>query len=269
MIKKYLKDPLLHFLVLGGLVFALYGYLNGGFDEEKITISKAQIDQLVYRWQKKNFRQPTLKEKEQIVETAIYQKIMSREAIRMGLEKDDQVIKRRLVQKMEFVSSDLSQLAKPTTKELERYLQKNASDYQEPTKVSFLSTYLNPANGNVTKRLNQIKNIVNKSNYVELSDSFLLPLKYDLVTYQELSRRFGKKFSQKLATLKEGSWSEPIKSGYGLHLVYISKKIEGALPPIDGIKQILTNRYMQKQREKGNIEFYKMLKKNYIIEIGE
>ena len=269
MIKRVLKDPLLHFLVLGGLVFVLYGYVNGGFDSQKISISKAEVEQLSYRFEKKNFRKPTSKEIDEMVESAVYKEVMSREAIKIGLEKNDHIIKRRLVQKMEFVSSDLSRLTKPTKEELQKYLQQNASTYQKPTKISFISIYLDPSKANIQSREESVKKQLKTVDYKKLSEPFMLPIKYNNVTYKELSRKFGKSFSQKVATLKIDTWSEPIKSGYGLHFVYIAKKLEGELPTVDSIKNILTNKYMQHKQEESNQAFYKMLRDNYTIEVAK
>jgi parvulin-like peptidyl-prolyl isomerase len=269
MIKRVLKDPLLHFLVLGGLVFVLYGYINGGFDSQKITISKVEVDQLTYRFQKKNFRKPTPKELEKMVESAVYIEVMSREATKIGLDKNDHIIKRRLVQKMEFVSSDLSRLSKPTKEELQKYLEQNSATYQKPTEISFISIYIDPSKGNAKSRAESITHQLKDIDYTKLSDHFMLPLKYDNITYKELSRKFGKSFSQKISTLTTNTWSEPIESGYGLHLVYISKKVDGELPTVDSIKNILTNKYMEDNQEKSNQNFYKMLRDNYTVEVAK
>ena len=94
MIKKYLQEPLLHFLVLGGLIFLFYAYVNDGFTEEnkKIVISQAKQDQLTYIWQKKHMRKPTKIELQELMEGEIYAQIMSREAVKLGLDKEDGII---------------------------------------------------------------------------------------------------------------------------------------------------------------------------------
>ena len=267
MIAKYLKEPLLHFLVLGGLIFALYGYINGGFEEQKIVISKAQINQLIYRWQKKHLAKPSKEEIDKMVENAIYKEVMSREAIKIGLDINDHIIKRRLVQKMEFVSSDLSLLAKPTTKELKTYLQKHSERFRLPPKIDFISIYLNPSLVDIYKKIKVVKDSLNIKNYQELSDPFMLDSNYKNATYQDISRKFGKEFASKVFKLEPLKWSNPIKSGYGIHFVYITKKTIGKMPKLDSIKEILTNQYMGELREKNNRTFYQNLRKEYKIEI--
>jgi hypothetical protein len=108
-VKKWLREPLLHFLLIGAALFLLYGYQNDGYVDQgnRIVISKSDINRLVMLWEKKWQRSPTRVELEGLIEQQIQEEVLYREALAMGLDLNDGVVRRRLAQKVEFISYDL------------------------------------------------------------------------------------------------------------------------------------------------------------------
>ena len=118
-----LREPLLHFLLIGALLFLLYGFQNENtVDNNRIVISEADIDRLISLWKKKRLRLPTQLELQGLIEQQVHQEVMYREALAMGLDKDDAIVRKRLAQKVEFISSDIAALVEPGDKELTDYL---------------------------------------------------------------------------------------------------------------------------------------------------
>ena len=240
MIKKYLQEPLLHFLVLGGLIFLFYAYVNDGFTEEdkKIVISQAKIDQLTYIWQKKHMQKPTKKELQQLLESEVYAEIMSREAVKLGLDKEDGIIRRRLVQKMTFVSSNLSALVKPTDTQLKKYLHTHQEKFMSPMRISFV-----------------------------LQNNVMLNKENQSMSQWEVSRMYGKTFASKVFTLPVGVWSRDVMSAYGKVDVYVKEVITASALPYEKIKPKLKASWQREEKEMLDKKFYETLKNDYSIEI--
>ncbi len=277
MLKKYLHEPLLHFLLIGTLFFAFYYWNDNDIPpgNNTIVLTQVEITQLTNRWEKKHLRPPSAKEKQEFIDKAIYTKVMYTEALKMGLDKNDLIIRRRLTQKMEFVSSDMAQLVEPSDEELLAYLQEHATQFMDSPKISFLQIYIDPNKhrGTLEKDLDEMLKLLRhedlNSTFEKFVDAFILPLKNTHLSKEEVARDFGKIFSKTLFTLEENSWHKAIKSGYGLHFVFIENKEEGKLPDLEKVRTILHNEWMTQQREKTNKLFYENLKKSYTIKIEE
>jgi len=241
-IKKYLQEPLLHFLVLGGLIFLFYAYVNDGFtqEEKKIIISQAKIDQLTYIWQKKHMRSPTKEERQEMIDGEIYAEVMSREAMKLGLDKEDGIIRRRLVQKMSFVSANLSALLEPSDAELKKYLEVHQEEFMSERQISFI-----------------LKNrVILEKTHTNMSD-------------WEVSRSYGRAFTEKLFTLPVGVWSKDIDTAYGKVEVLVSDKKQAKTPPYATLKSRLKSAWQKEAQKKLEKNFYETLKKEYRITVGE
>jgi hypothetical protein len=241
-IKKYLQEPLLHFLVLGGLIFLFYAYVNDGFTEEekKIVIPQAKIEQLTYIWQKKHMRKPTKEERQEMLEGEIYAEVMSREAVKLGLDKEDGIIRRRLVQKMTFVSANLSALLEPSEVELKAYLKAHQEAFMSERQISFI-----------------------------LKNRVILEKSHSNMSEWEVSRSYGRAFAEKLFTLPVGVWSRDISMAYGKVDVLVSDKKEAKSLPFSVLKSRLKSAWQKEEQKKLEKSFYERVKKEYDITVGE
>ena len=231
--RTLLREPLLHFLLIGAALFLFYNLQNEGrIDNERIVISKAQINHLVTLWEKKRQRPPTQIELEGMIQQQIREEVMVREALAMGLEKNDSIIRRRLAQKIEFITSDLAALAEPSEADLSNYLSTHSDEFTLPARLDFVQVYINPekheANTQeyINNLLNELSQAGENSDITTLGDSLMLEQQHEQVTEHDVTRLFGKEFASKLFTLPIGNWQGPIQSGYGMHLVYIGNKTE-------------------------------------------
>jgi len=232
--KRILREPLLHFLLLGTVIFAVYGLVSkrGSDDPAKIVISAGQVAAMAEGFARTWRRPPTREEIEGLIRDRVQEEVYCREAIALGLDKDDTVIRRRLRQKMEFVSDDIAALAEPTDEELSTYLKAHAETFGVQRQFTFSQVYLNPErHGENLARdtgqlLAQLQQAGDRADVSELGDSFLLEHKFQSLPASEVVKQFGEKFAAKLGELSPGQWHGPVESGYGVHLVWITERTE-------------------------------------------
>ena len=269
-----LREPLLHFLLIGGLLFAAYNLQNEGLVENnRIVISEAEIDRLITLWEKKRQRLPTQGELQGLIEQQVREEVMYREAIAMGLDQNDSIVRRRLAQKVEFISADLAALAEPTETELTDYLAAHSNTFELPARIDFVQVYidLNKHGDNVqdyaNNLLNELRQTDSESDIETIGDPLMLAQQYEQQTKHDISRLFGKDFAINLFTLPIGSWQGPVSSGYGPHLVRIDNKTEARLPKLETVRDKVRDEWHAQQRRIMDEAFYKALRQRYEIVI--
>lgn len=277
-LKRLLREPLLHFLLIGGILFVAYNLQNEGLVENnRIVISEAEIDRLITLWEKKRQRLPTQDELQGLIEQQVREEVMVREAIAMGLDQNDSVVRRRLAQKVEFISADLAALAEPGETELADYLAAYGKKFELPARIDFVQVYIDP-NKHGDNVQDYAKSLLNKLrqadsdlnidiNIEAVGDSLMLDQHYEQLTEHDTSRLFGKDFATNLFALPIGSWQEPVTSGYGLHLVRIDNKTEARLPELETVRNKVRDEWFAQQRRIMDEAFYKALRQRYDIVI--
>ncbi len=146
--RRLLREPLVHFLLIGAVLFGLYSLTQSGrpgtAPSKEIRLSLDEIAQLTVLHQSQWRRPPTPQELERMVENKVQQEILYREALAMGLDKDDEIVKRRMAQKMQFLAEDVSAAREPTTAELRSWFEKNSAKFAQPPRLSFRHLYFSP-----------------------------------------------------------------------------------------------------------------------------
>ncbi len=272
--KKLLSEPLLHFLLIGGLLFFIYDLKQEEIianDNNSIVITEANIDQLINQWQRRWQRLPSQQELQGLVKAQIHEEVLYREALAMGLDKDDVVVRQRMARKIEFISNDLASLVDPTDTQLQSYLNAHEEMFTLPGQISFSHIYFN-----TDKRGEQVQADAGKlladlslsTTAIDISsqgDSFMGGQTYDSLKDFEVSRLFGDTFSKHLFELASGKWVGPVESGYGLHLVRIDSRTEPRVPSLTKVRDKVQNEWLAEQRKKANKSFYAELHKRYKI----
>ena len=263
------QQPLLHFLIIGGLIF-LFHSMFGNIEtpeSRRIIISLPQVERMAGLWHKTWGRPPTDSELHHLVRDHIKEEIYYREAIKLGLDINDTVIRRRLRQKMEFMVAP-EFLNPPTDEELSNYLAEHADEFRISPKYSLKQIYFKAEQyGKAVETLH----ILNQSNAViknnEFGSSISLPSNLKLADKREISRIFGKQFYTALEEPSIGRWSGPIKSGFGLHLVYISNKDNAYLPSLADVRQAVINKWESEQRNSAETLIFEEYLNKYDIQI--
>jgi hypothetical protein len=272
--KKIIHEPLVHFLLLGVFVFAGFKLFAKTESNQpgKIVVTQGQVQSLVAGFTRTWQRPPTTEELDGLIQEYIREEVCTREAMALGLDKDDTVIRRRLRQKVEFISESVAAQARPTDPQLQTYLEQHADKFRSEDELSFKQVYLNPerhganAARDASSLLARLKQRA-EADISQLGDSFLLGQNFQSVRTSEISKQFGEQFVSKLRELPVGSWEGPIESGYGLHLVQVTARNAGQTPSFKDVRESVQREWSNAQREEINEKFYQELLKRYTVTI--
>ena len=277
MFKKWLREPLLHFLLIGAALFLLYGLQDDDTvnDSNSIVISETDIDRLITLWEKKWQRLPTQQELDGMIESQIREEVLYREALAMGLDQGDTIVRRRLAQKVEFISADIATQVEPSEADLQSYLKAHPDKFGVPARISFQQIYFNAdkrgenAQQDAKQLLDTLTQPGSAIDITAAGDSFMFGQKHEDLTRHGVSRLFGKQFTDELFELQVDSWNGPVISGYGLHLVWLDAKSEAEPSALDDVRERVRNEWMSEQRKKMDAAFYAELRKRYEITVEQ
>lgn len=260
-------------------MFLLYSKVNPveeveAFDPNRIEITDDTLAVLRDEWVARWNRPPTDQEFKGLVDAYVKEEILFREATKLGLEKGDTIIRRRLAQKMEFLTSDIADLEEITDEKLTAYYQEHADDYRVEAEVGFRHLFFSSeqrenAQADATALLALLKNgSLSFDQAVEQSDRTLLSPEFSPTAVSIIGRQFGESFANEISEGEAGSWMGPVKSGYGLHLVRIDERIDSGLPELDSIRDRVLGDYRYHQRNKLNEQMLAELLETYEVVIG-
>ena len=266
--KKILQEPLLHFLFLGMLLFASNAWRESGMpkedDSRSVRISENDVRWLKETWLRQWQREPTEPELRGMVTDYLQESLLAQEALEMGLEKNDTIIRRRLAQKLEFLVQDTAQLAEPGEDELLRFYEERRTEYQIPARVSFAQLYFTSEDA-ARKALAQLAT----RNPDELGEWSLLARDHVRADWQTLAAQFGKEFAAAVFGLGAGSWQGPLASAYGFHLVCIDALEEARSSSLAEVHGQVLEDYHREQRARAKELFYATLLKKYDVVADE
>lgn len=254
---RLLREPLLHFLFVGAALFGGFHYLNptpeGGADTKRIVLTKDDVRQLAISWLAQGRSAPTIEQVQGLVDQKVSQEILFREAVNLGLDRDDEVVKRRLAQKMDFLAADVAALQEPTSEQLETWFSRNAASFTLPGHASFRHLYFSSdRHGRVTRdaALAALAIVGGKSPddiVGAVGDPFMFKAHYGDATPEQTAKEFGPDFSRALFQLTPGTWHGPIQSGYGWHLVWIDAIDPGRIPTFSEVEPNVKARWIDEQ----------------------
>jgi len=273
--KRLLHEPLLHFLLIGAALFVIFGLAGKRIDGApgKIVVTQGQIASLASGFTRTWLRPPTPDELEGLIQDRVREEVYCREAMALGLDKDDTIIRRRLRQKLEFISDDLVAQVEPTDAELNAYLQAHPDSFRVEPRYTFSQVYLSPEKhgtdlGRDAERLlATLTRAGSGADVSRLGDPFLLEHTFDAVPEGEVAKQFGDKFAASLDTLTPGRWQGPVESGYGLHLVFVGSRTEGGTPPLEQVRDAVHREWANARRLEANEAFYQGLRKKYSVTV--
>jgi len=276
---KLLREPLFHFLVIGAAIFVLYGYMgqeDAAEQERAITTTAGEIGWLTDTWQKRWNRPPTPEEREGLIKQYLRERILYREAVAMGLDRDDTFIRRRLAQKLEFLIRDLISPKPPAKEELQLYFEAHMDRYQPPDLITMTHVFFDPdKRGDQT--LKDAENI--KSGLAALKqppqdakafgDPFMLQSYYPERSQAELAKLFGSGFARPMFALAPRKWHGPLLSGYGTHLVYVHDRQESEPPAFAEVEAQVRQDWENDKRKQLNEQYLARLMDRYNVTIED
>jgi parvulin-like peptidyl-prolyl isomerase len=274
--KRFLREPLVHFLLIGAGLFGLYSFTQDGrttaAPSKEIRLSLDEITQLVLLFRAQWRRPPTPQELDRMVENKVQQEILYREALAMGLDKDDEIVKRRMAQKMQFLAEDVAAAREPTSAELKVWFEKNGARFAQPPRLSFRHLYFSPdrrgtrAQEDAGKTLAKLAGQpVDAKVAASPADPFMFQEYYRDRAPEYLGREFGPQFALTVAKLPSGSWQGPIESGFGWHLVFVDTVIPGRVPAFEEVESEVKTAWLAEQKAQAWEKAYKEMRAKYTV----
>ena len=271
--RRLLREPLLHFLVGGALLFMLYGIVvdEPEFAPDRIVIDEKRVANLAATFQRTWLRPPTRGELDGLVRDFVDEEILYREGLALGLDRDDLVIRRRLRQKMEFLHADLAEQEKPAEAELAAFLSANRERFQEPARLSFRHVFVSPDAGSPAAR-HRANELLRKlraggSEALVEGDPTLLPRTMMKASESDVASVFGAGFAGDVLALAGDDWTGPVASSYGLHLVRVDERVPARMPELEQIRRQVEREYETAQRAEANQRFLQEMRERYEVEI--
>jgi hypothetical protein len=275
---KLLREPLFHFVALGAVLYGIYAVTSDRIaaDESRtIRITASDIELLTATFSRQWQRPPTEGELRNLIDSRVREEVLYREALAAGLDNNDVVVRRRMVQKMDFLSQDLALLTDPTDQELQTFFQEHKEEYRIPPRLSFSHVYFNsdrrgPVVEDDARRV--LAEITTRTpspqRAPERGDRFMLGHEFINRSTAEIEREFGSRFAEALFEMEPG-WHGPIVSGYGLHLVFIDDRVEGRIPDYTEVRDRLVMDFNRMRSERAKNALFEGLLEKYDIEIDD
>jgi parvulin-like peptidyl-prolyl isomerase len=276
-VEKFFREPLVHFLLIGAGLFLLFGWRGGpaslpagqsGPQSAKIVVPQSDIDQMVATFTRTWQRPPTEGEAKGLVEDFVRNEIYYREALAIGLDRDDSVIRRRMRQKMEFIFEDIAAQTEPTDEDLLAYMKKHPDSYLVDPQIAFRHVYVNVAKRGKNAGTDALEILAKLNAGADpdvVGDPLLLASEVPLSPLWDISKQFGEPFSRKLLELKPATWTGPVQSGFGLHLVFVRKRVGGRLPDLKEIREIVKRDVMAERQKELKDAAYAKLRERYVV----
>jgi len=265
--RRLLQEPLLHFLILGALLFGLYSRLQAGALKapDEIVLSRGQVQSLQAQFQRVWQRPPTAEQLEELVESWVREEIFYREGLAMGLDRDDPIVRRRVAQKFEFIG-DGGAPAPPTAAELQAWLDAHADKYQIAPRYSLTQIYFDVArHGEKLEAGVAAMRRALDAGKTSDGDPTLLPPSLERAEASEVKRVFGKEFADALKALPVGAWQGPLRSGFGVHLVKLSASEAGRRATLDEVRAEVERDLLHARTAETNAAHYEKQRARYTV----
>jgi peptidyl-prolyl cis-trans isomerase C len=279
-LRRWSREPLLHFLLAAALLFAGYRLLHPesrqAEDANRIVVTDDDLNQLHIAWMAQWRRPPTPAELRGLVESKVREEIFYREAMALGLGKDDAIVKRRLAQKMEFLAEDVSTAREPEIDELKTWFEKNRERFALPARMSFRHLYFSfdgrheRARDDAARSMAMLVGKPAESPESEnLADPFMFQDYYGDRPPEQVAAVFGTKFAEALFELEPGAWRGPIESGFGWHLVWIDSKIPGRVPAFEEVGAMVKSEWITEHRAESKRKAFEAMRARYQVVLPE
>jgi parvulin-like peptidyl-prolyl isomerase len=268
---KIFREPLVHFLFLGLMLFVLFGVVSArqGSSEERVVISQAMVNEIAQAFQATWQRPPTTEELQGLVDSRIREELVYREGVALGLERDDPVIRRRVAQKLEVLAEESALQQAPEDAELERFLQQNAGRYALPAEVAFTQVLFDPnRHADLPADMSAaLQRLQAGESPEQVGDRTQLPTTVATIPADLLARDFGDEFARALPGLPVGQWAGPVPSGFGAHLVLVTSMTPGRPASLSEVRKAVERDWENEQRQQAKQAYYEQLQKKYEVAI--
>jgi PPIC-type PPIASE domain len=270
-IRKLLGEPILHFLLIGIALFGAYRWVSpGDSGERRIVITQGVVNDLVTQHVAARGREPSTTELNHLIESYVRDEILYWEGVRLGLDRDDIVVKRRVRQKIEMIAEEDASTRAPTDADLSAYLTANQARFVQPAILTFEQVFLGqPTSGyGVVHAVAVTREALRSGNDPEtLGKPTLLPYRMTLTPADLVARDFGAAFAAALETLPIGEWVGPIDSSFGAHYVRVSDRTPAAAAQLAAVREHVAREWENERRQRARNDAYTKMRGEYQISL--
>ena len=265
------REPLVHFLCLGVVLFSLHRRVAPP-PANRIVVGASVVQSLRDEHLRRAGKPPTPEEEAALVAHWVDGEVLYREALALGLDRGDLIVRRRMMQKMTFLSEDVEPIAAPTDEDIRQFLSAHTEHYAAPLRVTlthvFVGTERHPADAEAIATALRAR--LNAGLEPEgLGDPFLRGRDFRLQTERELAAVFGAPFAAAVVALPETTWSDPVRSSYGFHLVRVSERRPGRVPPLAEIRDAVARDWREDRRDALNRAELERLRARYQVVVEQ
>jgi hypothetical protein len=266
-LKSFAKQPLVHFILIGGCVFGLYSLVSDKRPDvpaATIVVDDTDLDRLSLGFQTVWQRAPTETELKQLIDAHIREEVLVREALALSLDRDDTVIRRRLRQKIDFLTRSAAAGLEPSDQQLIGYLDANAERYRTEPSLGFQQVYLGETAGH--DAIKEARDALNNGAVPHSEGkAIMLPMQLPLTQRAAVDRMFGDGFFDRIEMQDPGAWSGPVQSAYGIHLVKVFEHEPAATPAYEAVRERLIQDWKEEQADAFVEAHYQRLLAQYSI----
>jgi parvulin-like peptidyl-prolyl isomerase len=274
--KKLLKEPLLHFLLLGAAFFALNAWRERAKPSE-LTQSRIEVSEKTITWLCEGYvrqwhRAPDAAELRGLIQDHIREELLYREAQALGLDRDDTIVRRRMAQKMEFLTQDISTAAAPDEGELRAFFAANVARYAKAAQVTFRHVYFSKdrhgerLDADARAALDALRKGANEDS---VGDPFLREHEFKGADAPEIASALGEEFATVVTAQPAGEWRGPVPSSYGVHLVFVTERTSPQPVVFESVREAVARDLMEDRRRTANSDYIMQLKARYLITVDE
>lgn len=276
---RALREPLVQFLLVGLALFGAWHLVAPEQAERdsgrRIVISEDDLKQMRLAWAAQGQPPPTPQQMQALVEARVREEVLYREALALGLDKDDAIVRRQLARKMEFVAEDVSKLQEPQPAELRAWFDKNPQRFALPPRVTFRHVYFSPDRRGANARADAEAALprlagqaIDTAAAGTVGDAFMFQSFYGDRSLEVVAKEFAPRFAQGLLGVPVGRWAGPVQSGYGWHLVYVDALTPQRVPDFEEIEPQIKAAWTEDQREKTRARLFEQMRARYEVVVA-
>lgn len=277
-LRTLVQEPIVPFLIVGAGLFGLQGALDAKAPkgDTEIVVSNDQAVAMVQAFARTWQRPPSQQELEHLFDEHVRTEVFVREAMALGLDRNDTIVRRRLRQKMEFVSHGEQPLTTPSDQQLQAHLEAHPERFSSEPRYGFQQVFLDPSRRGeqLTRDAEALLVQLNQSDAAAdpstLGDSLaMVSASWEGERRSELLAQFGSTFTDALQQQPKGRWVGPISSAYGMHLVRVSSIVPAELPPLDQVRDGVLRDWQDEQRQEHQESYYRDLLARYSVRVPQ
>lgn len=276
LLRRLLREPLVQFLLVGLALFGTWHVVRPADaareEGRRIVITEDDLKQIKLGWAAQGQPPPTGPQLQALVDAKVREEVLYREALALGLDKDDTIVKRQLARKMEFVAEDVSKLEEPAPGELRAWYEKNRARFALPPRATFRHIYFSPDKRGANARSDAEAALaplagrgIDAAADPAAGDPFMFQSYYGDRSLDVIAKEFAPKFARALVGVPAHTWAGPIESGYGWHLVFVDAMTPQRIPDFEEIEAQVKSAWTEERREQTRARLYDAMRARYEV----